>query len=245
MRRRSRPGDGEDLGAVYGRLPAGVRTQRHPAAPGPRFPNKRQRRELLPAAAPLRTLSSAWRTLSSAWPSATLTGTSVSSTRLPSCFAVPTPIPATSPVRSIPTCRPPPTHFWPVARPGQCQGCGPQRVLRHRQRRPESTAQPARGPPAHHPLVFGALPGRPFRAENGVVVARRCRSSLVRERPSARRARGAAFWALHCCLRARELDSLLSQQLLRATTFGSWITPSGGSHVGADAGRAGDHRALS
>src|ERR1019366_2128487 len=79
--------------------------------------------------------------------------------------------------------------------------------------------------------VFGALPGRPFRAENGVVVARRCRCSLVRERPYPSRARGAALWALHCCLRARELDSLLSQQLLRATTFGSWITPSGGSHV--------------
>src|SRR5450759_4773405 len=184
MRRRSRPGDGEDLGAVYGRLPAGVRTQRHPAAPGPRRSNKRPRRELLPAAAPLRTLSSAW-------PSASLTVTTVSSTRLPSCFAVPTAIPATSPVRSIPTCRPPPTHFWPVARPGQCQGCGPQRVLRHRQRRPESTAQPARGPPAHHALVFAALPGRPFRAENGVVVARRCRRSLVRERPSARRYVGA------------------------------------------------------
>ena len=29
-------------------------------------------------------------------------------------------------------------------------------------------------------LVLGALPGRPFRAENGVVVARRCRRSLVR-----------------------------------------------------------------
>src|ERR1019366_3567579 len=28
-------------------------------------------------------------------------------------------------------------------------------------------------------LVLGALPGRPFRAENGVVVARRCRRSLV------------------------------------------------------------------
>src|SRR5450759_4432456 len=154
MRRRSRPGDGEDLGAVYGRLPAGVRTQRHPAAPGPRRSNKRPRRELLPAAAPLRTLSSAW-------PSASLTVTTVSSTRLPSCFAVPTPIPATSPVRSIPTCRPPPTHFWPVARPGQCQGCGPQRVLRHRQRRPESTAQPARGPPAHHPRDRHSRPSLP------------------------------------------------------------------------------------
>jgi polysaccharide biosynthesis transport protein len=30
-------------------------------------------------------------------------------------------------------------------------------------------------------LVLGALPGRPFRAENGVVVARRCRRSLVLE----------------------------------------------------------------
>jgi len=28
-------------------------------------------------------------------------------------------------------------------------------------------------------LVLDALPGRPFRAENGVVVARRCRCSLV------------------------------------------------------------------
>jgi hypothetical protein len=28
-------------------------------------------------------------------------------------------------------------------------------------------------------LVLGAFPGRPFRAENGVVVARRCRRSLV------------------------------------------------------------------
>ena len=28
-------------------------------------------------------------------------------------------------------------------------------------------------------LVLDALPGRPFRAENGVVVVRRCRRSLV------------------------------------------------------------------
>jgi len=30
---------------------------------------------------------------------------------------------------------------------------------------------------------------------------------------------------LHCCLRARELDSSPSQQLLRATTFGYWLSP--------------------
>src|SRR5665647_2665531 len=38
------------------------------------------------------------------------------------------------------------------------------------------------------------------------------------------------------------LDSLLSQQLLRATTFGYWLSPTGGSRVRADAGRTGDHR---
>src|SRR5665811_1857544 len=42
-------------------------------------------------------------------------------------------------------------------------------------------------------------------------------------RPSSSRAPGTAFWALQCCLRARELDSSLSQQLLRATTFGYWF----------------------
>src|SRR5664280_3826888 len=62
------------------------------------------------------------------------------------------------------------------------------------------------------------------------------------ERPWLSRAPGAALWALQCCLRARELDSLLSQQLLRATTFGYWLSPTGGSRVRADAGRTGDHR---
>ena len=36
-------------------------------------------------------------------------------------------------------------------------------------------------------------------------------------RPGVSRAPGAALWALQCC-RARELDSLLSRQLVRATT---------------------------
>src|SRR5665811_1074449 len=61
-------------------------------------------------------------------------------------------------------------------------------------------------------------------------------------RPSSSRAPGAALWTLQCCLRARELDSLLSQQLLRATTFGYWLSPGGGSCVGGNAGRTGDHR---
>src|SRR5665647_1095341 len=63
------------------------------------------------------------------------------------------------------------------------------------------------------------------------------------ERPWLSRAPGAALWALQCCLRARELDSLLSQQLLRATTFGYWfITVREEARVGGDAGRTGDYR---
>src|SRR5450631_4709946 len=62
-------------------------------------------------------------------------------------------------------------------------------------------------------------------------------------RPSSSRAPGAASMGPSVLLRARELASLLSQQLLRAATFGSWLSPSGGEvHVGRDAGRAGDYR---
>src|SRR5664280_1843555 len=64
------------------------------------------------------------------------------------------------------------------------------------------------------------------------------------ERPWLSRAPGAALMGPSVLPRARELDSLLSQQLLRATTFGYWfITVREEAHVGTDAGRTGDHRA--
>src|SRR5674476_431545 len=55
---------------------------------------------------------------------------------------------------------------------------------------------------ARHPmgLVLDALPGRPFRAENGVVVARRCRCSLVLRGRGLVGHRELRLWALQCCL---------------------------------------------
>src|SRR5665647_958560 len=62
-------------------------------------------------------------------------------------------------------------------------------------------------------------------------------------RPSSSRAPGIALMGPSVLPRARELDSLLSQQLLRATTFGYWfITVREEAHIGTDAGRTGDHR---
>src|SRR5664279_6204975 len=62
-------------------------------------------------------------------------------------------------------------------------------------------------------------------------------------RPSSSRAPGTALMGPSVLPRARELDSLLSQQLLRATTFGYWfITVREEARVGGDAGRTGDHR---
>src|SRR5665811_1877950 len=63
------------------------------------------------------------------------------------------------------------------------------------------------------------------------------------ERPWLSRAPGAALMGPSVLPRARELDSLLSQKLLRATTFGYWfITVREEARVGGNAGRTGDHR---
>src|ERR1035437_5237406 len=75
------------------------------------------------------------------------------------------------------------THSPGSPRPGPTTSAGHDRgdlaQRPHRQTRPTI-------PPRLRPLTLGldllvsyALPGRPFRAENGVVVARRCRRSLV------------------------------------------------------------------
>lgn len=78
-------------------------------------------------------------------------------------------------------------------------------------------AVPKRPEPPTPLLIRIALVGmgRPFRGEDGVVVARRRRFPYGSWRPSSSRALGATPWALHCCRRLLILSTTLGPTWLR------------------------------